>query len=213
MVRQLASAIAGHSNYIGSPIYRDRAIVAGIDIPLSQGARGRNVGRAAVKVTWRWMSNSVVMACVMLAALLVTWKNWPPRPWMEPAFEIVVGGDGRPRYTFTGTVNEAAPSATYGVDIKALIGGGIEEDVCRGGYEPSRPPNYAPDETPPSGKLLSWVVERYDANEYPGGCEAQLVPGVEHIIHIGWCRAAGVDCVSASARWVQPERPDIAVGE
>lgn len=144
------------------------------------------------------------MVCVLFVAGLVAYQNWPAAPWMEPAFEIHIGDDGRPRYTFTGIVNAPAPNATYGVDIKANLGGGVEEDVCRGGYNPESPPNYAPGERPPKDKLFSWVIEKYDRSEYPHGCEAELRPGYEHIMYIGWCRAPGKECVSASARWRQP---------
>ena len=153
---------------------------------------------------WRIVNNWLVTVAIIVIAAVLTYSKLPAKPWMEPAFEIRVDRDGRPRFTFTGIINEATPAGTYGVDIKADLGGGVEQDVCRGGYDPSDPPNYSPDETPPRNRTFDWLIEKYSAEDYPGGCEAQLLPGRTHIMLIGWCRAPGVDCVHATARWKQP---------
>lgn len=154
-----------------------------------------------MKQAWGVASNLATTITMLIVAGLITYVNWPESPWMQPAVEVKIV-NGQPRLSFVGEVVRPAPQATYGVDIKAIIGG-IEETVCVGGYDPARRPNYAPDEGRPKNKPLSWWIEKVDRSKYPNGCEAELRPGYEHAIYTSWCNAAG-ECVSASARWVQP---------
>lgn len=155
-----------------------------------------------MKIYWQIANNWAVSLLMMIAALVVTWANWPERPWMEPVVSVRIV-DGHPLFSRIGEINRAAPNASYGVDIKAMVGGDVEQTICVGGYNPNSPPNYAMGENPPKDQPLSWWIEKFDIEQYPNGCEAELRPGLEHIMHTSWCNRAN-ECVSASVRWIQP---------
>ena len=155
----------------------------------------------AITNTWSLLNRALTTLILVVISIWLTWFNWE-QPWMEPKLSVKIDND-RAMISFVGIVNRTVPRGEYGAELKVDLGAGVQETVCKGGYDPSNPPRYGVSEQLPQNKPVDWWIENVDLERYPGGCEAQLIKGRTNTLFVYWSNSEG-DVAEASVSWVQP---------